>query len=173
MKIRLAAIDDLPQLKAMYGKIIEHMNKNNIKIWDECYPYEVFSDDIDKKQLYVLTENSDIIAAFALCDSMDGEGFAGWKDQQAKALYINRLGVNVDYARRGIGSAALKEAMAIAGEKGAGYLRLFVVDNNEPAINLYKRNGFQKLNETYDEVIDEELTLHEYAFEIKLDKQCV
>lgn len=168
MDIRLATFEDLPRLKAMYAKIIESMNKNNIQIWDEWYPYEMFPDDIAKKQLYVLTENADILSAFALCDSMEGADFAGWKDPQAKAMYINRLGVNADYARKGIGSAALREAMALAAEKGAGYLRLFVVDSNEPAINLYKRSGFTQLSETYEEAIDEELVLHEYAFEMMI-----
>lgn len=168
MNLRLAVKDDLPQLKTMYEQIIENMDKNKIQIWDEYYPYEMFSDDIEKKQLYVLTENKDIVSAFALCDIIEGADCAGWEEQYARALYINRLGVNVDYLRKGIGSAALKAAITLAAEKGAGYVRLFVVDSNEPAIKFYTRNGFKKLNGIHDEVIDEELVLHEYAFEIKV-----
>lgn len=48
---------------------------------------------------------------------------------------------------------------------GAEYLRLFVVDINEPAINLYVKNGFKKAEGVYDEVIDDDLVLHEYGFE--------
>ena len=68
-----------------------------------------------------------------------------WENKDAKAFYIDRLGVNTDYLRRGLGSYILKGAMELAGEQGAGYLRLFVVDINKPAIgNLYLKNGFKR-----------------------------
>ena len=35
MNFRIAKMDDLPQLKVVYENIIEEMNCNNIKIWDE------------------------------------------------------------------------------------------------------------------------------------------
>ena len=35
MNFRMAKMDDLPQLKVVYEKIIEEMNCNNIEIWDE------------------------------------------------------------------------------------------------------------------------------------------
>ena len=35
MNFRMAKMDDLPQLKVVYGKIIEEMNCNNIEIWNE------------------------------------------------------------------------------------------------------------------------------------------
>ena len=35
MNYRMAKMDDLPQLKVVYGKIIEEMNCNNIEIWNE------------------------------------------------------------------------------------------------------------------------------------------
>ena len=39
------------------------------------------------------------------------------------------------------------------------------MDINEPAINLYVKNGFKKAEGVYDEVIDDDLVLHEYGFE--------
>ena len=47
------------------------------------------------------------------------------------------------------------------------YLRLFVVDENYPAINLYKKTGFEKVDGIYDEVINNDFVLHEFGFEIK------
>ena len=35
MYFRMAKMDDLPQLKVIYEKIIEEMNCNNIEIWNE------------------------------------------------------------------------------------------------------------------------------------------
>ena len=103
MEFRLANVDDLPQLKAIYMDIIHNMNKENIQIWDEIYPCEFFCDDIANNCLYILVE----------------------------------------------------------------YLRLFVVDINKPAINLYIKNGFQKADGIYDEIIGGDIILHELGFEIE------
>lgn len=168
MKFRLAEMDDLPQLKAVYKEIIDHMNRDNIQIWDEIYPCDFFQEDIENNRLYILTDNNDIAAAFALCDSNPGENYVKWTNSHKKALYIDRLGVNVNYLKRGIGSLMLSKAIALAGEKNAKYLRLFVVDINEPAINLYIKNGFEQVEGTYDEILDDDFILHELGFEIKI-----
>lgn len=47
------------------------------------------------------------------------------------------------------------------------YLRLFVVDINEPAVNLYHKNGFAQVEGTYEEKFDD-FVLREYGFEKRL-----
>lgn len=42
MDFRLAKISDLSKLKSVYGNIIDNMHRNNIPIWDEIYPCELF-----------------------------------------------------------------------------------------------------------------------------------
>ncbi|NFT91162.1 GNAT family N-acetyltransferase [Clostridium botulinum] len=165
MDLRLANINDLSKLKVVYGNIIDNMNKNNIEIWDEIYPCEFFLNDIEKNSLYVLTDGDDIVAAFALCESNDGENNLKWKNAKEKALYIDRLGVNVNYLRQGIGGIIIKNAIEIAKGKNAKYLRLFVVDINKPAINLYLKNGFKQVDGIYEERIDDNIILREYGFE--------
>lgn len=170
MRLRLANSYDLPHLKIVYEKIIDNMNKNNIQIWDEIYPCEFFSEDIENNRLYLLIEeNEDIVAAFSLCESNSGEGYVKWENEHEKALYLDRFGVNVDYLRQGIGSKTLNHAVELAKEQGYKYLRLFVVDINKPAINLYFNNGFNQVEGIYEEKI-EDFVLHEYGFEIEICK---
>lgn len=169
MDLRRANINDLPKLKTMYGNIIDNMNRNNISIWNEIYPCDFFGDDIENKRLYLLVDRQvDIVAAFVLCESNAGENYIKWEGTHATALYLDRLGVNVDYLRRGIGSIALKHAITLAKQKNAKYLRLFVVDINKPAINVYLKNGFRQADGIYEERIDDGLILREYGFEIKV-----
>ncbi len=167
MDLRLAKKSDLPQLKTMYEKIIDNMNKNNVQIWDEIYPYTFFQGDIENKSLYILTEDNGIVAALTLCESHDGEDHLKWENVKEKALYIDRFGVNVDYLGRGMGGFMLKNAMELAKQKDAKYLRLFVVDINKPAINLYLKNGFKRVDGIYEEKIDD-FVLREYGFEIEI-----
>lgn len=166
MKLRLANKQDLPQLKTMYKDIVENMNKNKITIWEDVYPSIFFESDILNKQLYVLEDDSVIVSAFCLCD--DNIDSIQWKEPAAKALYIQRLGVNVLYMQKGIGSKTLDEAKEIARKLNYNYLRLLVVDFNYPAINLYLKNGFVKKEGVHSEVIDEEIILYEHGYEIEL-----
>lgn len=165
VNFRIAKMDDLPQLKMIYGKIIENMNKNNIEIWDEIYPCEFFKQDIEEKRFYVLEEGNTIVSAFALVKSNEGAKYVQWKEENAKALYIDRFAVNIKYLRQGIASIMLDKAKELVKEKGSKYLRLFVVDINKPAINLYINKGFQRVPGVYNEVIDDNITLQEYGFE--------
>lgn len=169
MNLRLANISDLPKIKAMYVKIVNNMNRNNIQIWDEVYPCEFFSEDIENSRLYILYQgHNEIIAAFALCGSNAGESFMKWENNNGRAIYLDRFGVNIGYSRQGIGSLMLKKAIMLAKQKNYNYLRLFVVDINVPAINLYLKNGFKQVDGIYIERIDNDNILHEYGFEIKL-----
>lgn len=116
----------------------------------------------------MVEDNDDIVSAFALCESNAGESYVKWENAHDKSLYIDRFGVNIDYSRQGIGSIMLNHAITITKQKNAKYLRLFVVDINKPAINVYLKNGFRKVDGIYEEKIDDDLTLCEYGFEIEV-----
>lgn len=171
MDFRLAVMQDLQQLKGVYRKIIQNMNANNIQIWDDIYPLNFLKEDIQNNRLYVLYDNGELVSAFALCSTSLGEQSVKWKDARGKALYLDRLGVNVNYLRRGIGSLMLAKAKETAKALGAEYLRLFVVDINEPAIRLYTKNKFKRAGGVYHEVIDDNMILKEYGYEAVLSSE--
>lgn len=168
MDFRLAVIQDLPQLKAVYQDIIQNMNRNHIQIWDDIYPCEFFAEDIRNNRLYVLLDYEEIISSFVLMDTNSGEKSVEWQENGQKVLYLDRLGVSVTHLGVGIGSFMVEKAKETAKNLGAKYLRLFVVDINKPAIHLYRKNGFTRANGVYDEVIGDDLVLHEYGFEAVL-----
>lgn len=168
MYFRQAVMQDLPQLKDMYKQIIENMNEQNIQIWDDIYPCEFFEEDIKNNQLYILLNNEEIVSAFVLSNTNSGETAVEWNDKHAKAVYIDRLGVNVKYSRQGIASLMLDKAKEITKALDAKYLRLFVVDINIPAIQQYTKKEFVKVNGVYNEIFDDGFVLHEYGYEIKL-----
>ena len=131
-------------------------------------PVSFFEDDIKNNRLYILKKNEEIISAFSLSDTSSGENAVVWKDKHAKAVYIDRLGVNIKYTKKGTGSLMLDKAREIARVSGAEYLRLFVVDINEPAICLYEKHNFSKAKGIYNEVFDDGFVLHELGYEIKV-----
>ncbi len=168
MELRLGGVEDLPQLKELYLKLVEKMNEQGIDIWDDIYPSEFLIEDIKKNNLYILLEGNTIVGAYALWPDHNGKEAVGWDAISGKAFYVDRLAVNVDYGNKGIATRLLKSAGEIAKENKGEYLRLFVVDSNIPAINLYKKLGFKQAEGIYIEVIDDTLSFNEYGYEIRL-----
>ena len=62
----------------------------------------------------------------------------------------------------------LNKAKVISKNLGANYLRLFVVDINEPAISLYIKNGFKRVKGMYEERFDDGFVLYEFGYEFRL-----
>ena len=168
MRIRLAKFDDISVLKQMYHDVIQYMNQHHIQIWDEIYPCICFENDILHKHLYVWEREHQYISAFALCDAHAGTKHITWEDPSASALYIDRFAVHVNAMHAGVGSLMLIEAIELAKTRGVRYVRLFVVDINLPAIQLYEKNGFKRASGVYADVIDEDITLYEFGYEFKL-----
>jgi ribosomal protein S18 acetylase RimI-like enzyme len=169
MEIRLATENDLPELKTMFGDIVNNMNNMGITIWDEVYPYEVFIDDIDDGTLYVLVDDNEIIATLGLFNSNDAEDCFNWNNKESKAMYVGRVGVKVDHLRKGVGSVIVNKAKEIAKQNGAEYLRLLVATINEPATNLYLKHGFKKVSGESKEYSEKrDLYITEYGYELKL-----
>jgi diamine N-acetyltransferase len=164
---RLAVKNDLSQIKTMYKNIIIHLHNNNIPIWNDIYPCDFFWNDIDNNNLYILTKNDDIIAAVVLNELNDGEAHVKWENIETNVLYIERLGVNINYLRQGLGGLMLENVRVLAKQLGVIYLRLFVRDINKPAINFYIKNGFNRVEGIYKLKIGDQI-LREYGFEIKL-----
>ncbi|WP_297056523.1 GNAT family N-acetyltransferase [uncultured Dubosiella sp.] len=168
IEFQLADKSDLESIKTMYKEIVENMNTQGINIWDDIYPCEFFAEDINNDQLYVLKTKDEILSAFALGKSSSGENAVEWKEPHAKAIYLDRLGVNVKYSRAGIGRLMLEKAKEIARSNDAEYLRLFVVDTNVPAIRLYENNNFIKAKGIYEERFEDGFCLYEFGYEIEI-----
>lgn len=144
------------------------MDKNKIQIWDETYPCQYLETDIANEHLYVLVEESEILSALALCPTNDGAHAVKWMEETADAVYLSRLGVNVNHLQRGLGSLMLDKAKEQAKYLGAKYLRLFVVDFNTPAVQLYAKNGFTKAQGIYEITLEDGRVLLQYGYEIKV-----
>lgn len=155
-------------IREFYGKIISDLNFKNIPVWDDVYPARCFEEDIASERFYLVFEEKALVSAFVLLESCKGERAVTWADDEAKSLYLYRLGVDPDVLRSGIGTRTMRIAEDISREKGAEYLRLFVVDFNIPAEQMYLKCGYSKAVGKYTDVFDGGVMLTEYGYEIKL-----
>ena len=168
LTLRPANMSDLPHIKKIFSAIVEDMYAHNLRIWDDIFPCEFFEGDIERNELWLLTSGDDIIPAFMLSEQHDDVSHMGWSASDKKAVYFGRFGVNLDYRRQGIATRALDHAKKLAQEQGAEYLRLFVVDENKPAITLYEKYGFQRVDGILTEEFEDGGSITEYGYELKL-----
>lgn len=166
MIFRHATYIDLPALKLLYRDAIAKMEAEGVHIWDDVYPAEFLHKDIDRNQLYLLAEEERIAGVFALREGHLAGTLLPWEQPQAAAIYLERFVVSPDFLRRGIGKQLLGEACRVARELGYAYLRLLVVESNKPAINLYLKFGFKRVDGVYNEGILEGEVLPENGYEI-------
>ena len=168
LTLRLANNNDLPQITSFYQDVVDNLNRNEIPIWNDIYPACTYQDDSNNQVLYLLLKDNEILAVFAVDKLNTEEGSVQWLEPKAKALYLYRISVNVNYLNQGIGKLALEQAEKVAKEKGAEYLRLLVGDINVPAIKFYLKWGMRQAPGYFDEKIEDDSILHEYGFEIKV-----
>lgn len=168
MNFRKARIEDLEKIITMYKNLIKHMYANKLEIWDDIYPCHFLEDDIISNKLYVLMDKDNIVSAFTLTRENAGQDYIEWQSCDDKVFYLEKLGVNPAYLNKGIASLMLDKAKEVSKQLGGKYLRLFVIDSNLPAINLYKKNKFKQAKGIYSQVIDDNLIFNEYGFEIEL-----
>jgi GNAT superfamily N-acetyltransferase len=77
----------------------------------------------------------DAVAGFALFF----HNFSTWRGR--RGIYLEDLFVRLEFRRRGIGRALLRELSRIAVERGCPRLEWLVLDWNQPAIDFYKSLG--------------------------------
>ena len=168
IRIRRAAFSDLPAAKEMYAALVARMGQEGWGVWDETYPRDFVEKDIERDQFYLLLEGDRLVGAFALPAHDNGEGDVPWQEPSAPARYLYRFGIAVEYGGRGLGRLALERIGELARGLGAGYLRLYVAHENEPAIALYRKAGFSQPPGEFGEVLEDGTRLFEYAFEKRL-----
>lgn len=170
MEFRLAEIYDLEKINRLFDEVIFDMYEQGIKIWHKIYPYCEFENDINNKNLYVVTHNENIVATFCLFETSESEMKFEWEEKNSNAFYLSRLAVDVNYRNCGYGKLALNFAMKLAKSKNAKFIRLYVAKVNTPAINFYIKNGFKKVvgqTSEYAEILDTYII--EDGYEIKVN----
>jgi ribosomal protein S18 acetylase RimI-like enzyme len=133
------------QIKLLNGTPVEKIHAAFIDAFSE---YEVpINMPIEKLQEMMVTRdlNPDFSVGCFDGDLLVGFILTGFREINGqKVCYDGGTGVIKAYQRKGIGEMMLKELLLLLKEKGFGRFVLEVLENNNPAINLYEKYGFGK-----------------------------
>lgn len=158
--IRPAEFADLPRILEIYAEAREFMRQTgNPNQWGETHPTEtILRDDIPKQQLYVCTENSEILGVFAYIPGIDStyihiyEG--QWLNNEPYGV-IHRIAVTSH--RKGVASFCFDWAL-----DQCPNLRIDTHRNNIPMQRALEKYGFSYCGIIYLANGDERIAFHKH-----------
>ena len=151
IKIELAEINDINDIMKMIHDCANDLIGKNIFQWNEKYPSrDIFLSDIEKKNLFILKNNSGIIGCIALSHEKDIEYTdVKWLTKDDKNLYLHRLAVDPKFQKKGIGKLLMDFAEDFARDNKFKSVRLDTFSKNERNNRFYKSRKYTKLDDVY------------------------
>lgn len=124
----------------------EYVKSNNVWDMKACPFTEQFKKQIacGNRDAYLMKCNDKYIAS---CDLVYDYG--DYTD--SNKIYLSRLIVKKEYRNQGIGQELLKYMISLCKEKGYQQITVGVDTDNENAIHIYKKEGFEIYETDYDE----------------------
>jgi ribosomal protein S18 acetylase RimI-like enzyme len=147
LPIRKAVAADFPAIYALYQLAIASMHDAGIDQWDEQYPdAKILKADIDSGCSFVALEDGQIFAVFVINQTGDPEYEEGhWRYPHAAFAVIHRLCLHPAYWGRGTGTQLMLAAEGLIRAMGLETVRLDAFSQNPPALQLYRRLGYQQV----------------------------
>lgn len=148
---RKAGIQDFKEVTALFREAVEHMIRNGILQWDEIYPNEeVLFNDILKDEMYLLLEDSKLVACAVINEEQDEVYQTGsWQYPNERAAVIHRLCVQPKVQGAGNGRRMMKNVEALIRETGYSTIRLDAFSQNAAANRLYEGLGYRLAGEVH------------------------
>lgn len=141
--LRLATMQDLPQIMAIVQDTVKEMHAYGNYQWDEVYPTEQdFAADITQEDLFI-AETDDQICGLICINQAEPTVYsdANWSLQE-KALVLHRMAVDPTLRGRGTGSKLLHQAETLALKQGLRYLKTDTYALNAKAQQLFLKHGY-------------------------------
>lgn len=146
MKFRRAMITDLEGIMKIIRDAKRSLKSENIDQWQKGYPDETtISEDIEKGQSYVLTQDTKVVATAAVTflEEMDYKGIyeGRWGGSETYAV-IHRLAILSEMKGIGLVDFFLKQIDSFVREKQYPCIRTDTHEDNIRMQKLLTRNGY-------------------------------
>jgi ribosomal protein S18 acetylase RimI-like enzyme len=144
MLIRLATLNDIPQIMLLIAEVVPLMNASGNFQWDSTYPnVEVFEKDIALNQLWLAEIDGNVAGITAITTDQEPEYVnVGWNINET-AIVTHRLAVSEKFRGRGVAAALLLQADKVALAKGIKILRIDTNTQNQATQKLFPKVGYQ------------------------------
>ncbi len=149
--IRKGQHKDINTIMELTRDCAQHMISKGIFQWNEHYPNKnVFINDIENSQLYVLEIDIKIVGTIVISTIMDEEYKPiKWLTSSERNIYIHRLAVHPDYQGKGFAQKLMDFAEKHAIENNYASIRLDTFSQNKRNQKFYKLRGYKRLEDIY------------------------
>lgn len=149
--IRRAKISEIPDIITICRACAAHMISKGILQWNEHYPSaSVFEKDIERGELYILTNEEEIIGTIVLSIVIDDEYLpVKWLMQNSNNLYIHRLSVHPDQQGEGYAQKLMDFAENHAKKNNFSSIRLDTFSQNKRNQKFYEARGYKRLQDIF------------------------
>jgi ribosomal protein S18 acetylase RimI-like enzyme len=144
-----ATTDDLNRIEELYKDCTLNLNERGIYQWDDRYPsISTYISSIGNKCQYIFEADNTLIGSVILNESQSAEwDLIPWNYIEGKILVIHALAISPTVQGKGYGQKVLELCEAHGINTGYTAMRLDVFSENQAAIRLYEKNGYQKVGE--------------------------
>ncbi|MEI8287949.1 MAG: GNAT family N-acetyltransferase [Verrucomicrobiota bacterium] len=145
-RIRMAATDDLPQLRQLVADCIATLRAAGIDQWDEANPsVATIRSDVAAGAVEVLYDNAELVGCVTLGHAVDPLWKNwDWNAEGEPAVNVHRLMVHPSRRGRGLAKLLMQHAEVVTRQRGGRSIRLDCLLQNTDAVAFYKHLGFRQ-----------------------------
>lgn len=137
LRFRSAQQGDTQQVLSLY----QSAKNDAFCVWNDNYPSVTeIAQDLETRNLYVLTAGSKIIGAISVVAENELDGFNCWSCKEGKE--IARVVIDKGYQGHGLSFEMVQNIESVLRENGCNAIHLSVVKSNIPAYKTYIKAGF-------------------------------
>ena len=105
------------------------------------------AEEFGRDNFYVAYDDDKLVGSVVISDEDSYNFFAGKKDNDTSVGYLYKMAVLPEFQKQGYADAMLKEAVRLSKQEGVKEIRIEVGEHQPKLVNLYERNGFQRVGE--------------------------
>ena len=151
MKIKNVTITQKDEVFQLIMDCRKAMEEEGVFQWTDQYPtLKIFSNDIQKGNLYRLTKNGKIAGVININELQDPEyKQVKWENSDVKIMVIHRLAVHPEFQKQGLAKRLMDFAENYAIENNYTSIRLDAFSNNPRALRFYENRDYQRRGEVF------------------------
>ena len=149
--IKRAKNSDLQKIKKLTEACAQAMIEQGIYQWNEYYPsIEKLQVDVEKKELFKLVSNDEILGIIVLTPVKDEEYESiNWLSKTENNLYVHRLATHPEHWGSGLGQQLMNFAENLARKENYESVRLDTFSLNKRNHKFYEARRYQRLGSIY------------------------
>ena len=147
---RVKLVNDFDNATKVITKVAGWMEQRGYgsSSWDaDNLTPDKLKEEFGRDNFYVAYDDDKLVGDVVISNKDIYKFFAGKKDNDTSVGYLYKMAVLPEFQGQGYADAVLKEAFRLSKQEGVKEIRIEVGEHQPKLVNLYERNGFQRVGE--------------------------